>query len=165
MKISVEINKKYLYCDMDGVLFDFEGEPNAMERFKIEKGFFTILKPIQKNIDKLRQLLRENPDDIFILSATPNEQADRDKFVALMNHIPELKVANIIFCRLGEDKAQYLKTPIEESALIDDYSLNLIKWKNAGGFPIKFVNDYDNIVGKHTEYNIPYITTFEQISF
>ena len=32
-----------IYCDMDGVIADFNNEPNAVERFATEKGFFKKL--------------------------------------------------------------------------------------------------------------------------
>ena len=42
-----------IYCDMDGVLADFNAENNAVERFKKEKGFFKKLQPIIENLEGL----------------------------------------------------------------------------------------------------------------
>lgn len=39
-----------VYCDMDGVLADFDAEPNAVERFRNEKDFFANLTPIAENL-------------------------------------------------------------------------------------------------------------------
>ena len=67
--------KEYYYCDMDGVLADFNNEPQALERFEKEKGFFYNLKPIKENIEFIEKNLSEylysfpnsNPDYINIV--------------------------------------------------------------------------------------------------
>ena len=43
-----------IYCDMDGVLADFNAQENAVERFASEKGFFQKLAPMNANIYALR---------------------------------------------------------------------------------------------------------------
>ena len=45
-----------IYCDMDGVLADFNAQENAVERFASEKGFFQKLAPMNANIYALRVL-------------------------------------------------------------------------------------------------------------
>ena len=66
-----------IYVDMDGVLANFNAEPNAVERFKSELGFFAKLKPIQSNVAFVNELI-ENEFNVFILSASPNNNADKD---------------------------------------------------------------------------------------
>ena len=51
------MKKLNIYCDMDGVLADFNAEINAVERFKKEKGFFKRLKPFERNVNALRELI------------------------------------------------------------------------------------------------------------
>jgi len=150
-----------IYCDMDGVLANFEKEPNAKNRYAIEKGFFSKLEPINQNLQAIKMLL-EKGYDINILSASPNKNADRDKFSWLMKYLPNLKVSQIIFCRTNENKADYVKD-LKNSLLIDDYSKNLIEWKQNGGNVLKFVNAYDNKIGTHTKYNIPFTTNLQEI--
>ena len=74
-----------VYCDMDGVIADFEGQKNALERFKTEKGFFKQLTPINK--EGFKALLNDPHINLFILSASPNKQADRDKIEFLSSSI------------------------------------------------------------------------------
>jgi len=150
-------NVENVYCDSDGVLFDFENEVNAIGRFDKEVGFFERLQPIEQNILAIKMLI-DRGANVHILSASPNEQADQDKLKAYAKHLPELSRDKIILCRLGEDKSKYVEQ-MQGAILFDDYSENLIKWKANGGLVIKVVNSYDNHIGRHTKHNIPYVHT------
>jgi len=126
------LNKKLVYyIDMDGVLFDFNGEPNAMELFRVQVGFFARLKPIVPNLLAVKTLIKKGYK-VRILSASPNEQADQDKLFSLAKHLPELKSKHIIICRVGDVKADYVKK-IENSVLFDDYGKNCREWRANGG--------------------------------
>lgn len=156
------LNKKIaIYFDLDGVLADFGKEPNAVERFATEKGFFYNLKPIKKNIKFINKLI-EKGFNVNILSASPNENADLDKILWLKKYVPNLKLNKIILCRNHENKADFV-SEIENSILIDDYTVNLINWKAKGGKVVKFVNAYDKVVGKHTKYDIPYVKNLKKL--
>ncbi len=145
---------KNLYIDMDDVLARFSTQKNALERFEIEDKFFQKLKPIRKNLRAIKKLAKNH--NIFILSASPNKRADLDKRLWLKKYLPNLSQNKVILCRLGENKANYVKD-IANSTLIDDYTLNLIKFRKSGGNAIKFLNKYDNEIGKHTKHKIKYV--------
>lgn len=131
---------------MDNTLADFDiTEPNAMNRFQTEKDFFTNLKQINNNATLVNQMIAKGIK-CYILSASPNKQADNDKIKWLKKHIPNLKKHQIIFCRLGENKAKYIKD-LKNATLIDDYTLNLIKWIESGGKGIKYLNGVNGING------------------
>ena len=151
---------KNLYVDMDDVLARFSKEKNALERFKVEKGFFKKLKPNRKNLKAVKKLAKNH--NIFILSASPNKGADLDKKLWLKKYLPNLSQRKIILCRLGEDKAKYVQD-IANSTLIDDYAINLIKFKQSGGTAIKFLNKYDNAIGKHTANKIGYVKNLMEL--
>ena len=65
-----------IYVDMDGVLADFNAEPDGVARFRTEKGFFRNLKPLKQNAKALRKLIADGNYNIYILSASPNAAAD-----------------------------------------------------------------------------------------
>ena len=134
------IRNKNIYVDMDGVLFDFEGQENGIERFSTEKGFFAKLNPILKNIAVVKELMKSN--NVFILSASPNEQADNDKMSSIIEHFQEMQ-NRVILCRNNDKKTDFIKTPINGAILTDDFKGNLINWSNLGGEAIKFINKYD----------------------
>lgn len=121
--------KRYnIYVDMDNTLANFD-IPNAVKRFSIEKGFFYKLKPIKNRLKIIKDLMINN--NVYILSASPNIQADNDKIKWLKKYLPQIKNDNIIMCRLGQNKADFVKTKTN-NLLIDDYNKNCFDFVNRG---------------------------------
>lgn len=129
---------KNIYVDMDGVLADFNGEPDGVNRFRTEQGFFRKLKPLKKNAKALRKLIADGNYNIFILSASPNAAADGDKIAWLKKHRIKLADGHIILCRNGEKKVDFMVTA--DGILFDDYGKNLREWvdgrKHNGAFKV-----------------------------
>ena len=155
-------NVSKVFCDMDGVLADFEGQARAIDRFDKEEGFFSNLTPFYNNLHAINILLNYGAD-IYILTASPNKQADLDKLEWIEKYMPEFPKDHIIICRTGESKAKQIGSHIKGALLLDDYSGNLIDWKEKGGVAVKVLNKYDNPVGKHTKHNIPYVNTLLEL--
>ncbi len=129
---------KKLFIDMDGVLADFDGQPNALARFMIEKNFFKKLKPLPFVKTLNRALLSQAvQDNTYILSASPNSKADAAKLAWLEKHLPNMKPQNIILVRGGDKKAAYARA---DRVLVDDYSGNIKQWNEQGGVGVKFLN-------------------------
>ena len=129
---------KRLFIDLDGTVAKFNVR-NALERFDKEKGFFAKL-GAYVNIEVINELAKTNK--VFIISASPNEQADNDKMVWLSRFLPNVNSENITLCRLGENKAKIIEnkyniTINEDCYLLDDYSKNLFEWCASGGSGIK----------------------------
>ena len=118
--------RKNIYVDMDGVLADFFGETDCVERFEHETEFFLKLKPLRKNVEAVKRATVDGRYNVFVLSASPNERCDREKKLWLLKYIPELTDGNIIIMRCGEDKSKYMRTP--DGILFDDYGKNIREW-------------------------------------
>ena len=127
--------EKNFYCDMDGVIADFNNEVDALKRYAVEKGFFKNLKPIEKNLKVLKLLNKIG--NLYIISISPNPKADKDKMKWLKKYAPFIKKDNIIILRTGLKKVDYMKS--DNGILFDDYTNNIIEWlkvKNNRAFKI-----------------------------
>lgn len=129
---------KKIFLDMDGTLAKFNVK-NALNRFETEKGFFAKL-GAYKGIEVINEMAKAG--NIYIISASPNAQADIDKIEWVCKYLPNINLlTNVLICRCGENKAEYLKnkglTIDNESYLLDDYTKNLNEWEQAGGIGIK----------------------------
>ena len=127
-----------LFLDLDGTLARFNVR-NALKRFDNEKGFFANLKAY-KHIEVINTLALTN--DVYIISASPNEQADNDKMIWLKKYLPNIKDSNITLCRIEENKGSIIETKYQmvinnNCYLLDDYTKNLIEWESLGGTGIK----------------------------
>ena len=127
-----------IFLDLDGTLAKFDVE-RALERFDKEKGFFSQLEAFN-NIEIVNELAKKG--NLFIISASPNEQADKDKMFWIKKYLPNISLENITLCRIGENKANIIESKYnikinENCYLLDDYSKNLFEWLKKGGTGIK----------------------------
>ena len=100
-----------------------------------------------------------NPNRIYVVSASPHEQADKDKLEWLKDNCPQVPKKNILFTRIGENKANRFKDTFKikdfrKYILVDDFTLNLKEWSNAGGEVIKYLNGYNNTTKKYLSLGI-----------
>jgi len=157
-------NQITIYCDLDDVLAQPHFVNGYLDKFDTEKGFFANLPANYENVRAIQKLIDYPHIDIKFLSASPNMQADRDKLYWLIKHFTGFKLNDVIFTRLGENKIKKInRTDFENCVLIDDYSVNLIQWQDAGGKAIKFINTYDNPIGTHTRNKIKGIYSIEEV--
>ena len=75
-----------LFLDLDGTLAKFNNKRNALKRFDNEIGFFANLKPY-KYIEFVNTLALNRGISVYIISATPNEQADKDKLTWINKYL------------------------------------------------------------------------------
>lgn len=159
-----------LFLDLDGTLAKFNSKKNALKRFDNEKGFFSSLKPY-KNIEVINQLATCGNVEVYVISATPNEQADQDKMIWIKTYLKQIKQENICFCRLNENKAKVIKDKLnieidKECILLDDYTKNLIEWKNLNGIGIKrLTSKADNSRKIWKDYSIKNLNQLPQVLF
>lgn len=140
---------KKIFLDLDGTLARFNVR-NALTRFDNEIGFFAKLLAY-KNIEEINEMAKAG--NVYIISASPNKQADQDKMQWVNKYLPSMPLKNIIFCRIGENKAEIIKekigVDIKGNILLDDYTKNLEQWESAGGVGIKRLTSVaDNSTGK-----------------
>ena len=141
---------KKIFLDLDGTLVRFNVK-NALERFATEKGFFANLKAYT-NIEDINELAKGG--NVYIISASPNCQADKDKMEWISKYLFNVPAENIVICRVGENKAEIIKSKLniiidKTTVLLDDYTKNLVEWESAGGVGIKRLTKVaDNSTGK-----------------
>jgi 5'(3')-deoxyribonucleotidase len=133
--------KPIIYCDMDGVLADFDKVENAVERYKQEPQFFYNLEPIADNVNAIKELIAKDYT-VKILSKSPHEKADNDKRKWLEKHLPEIKNADMIFARPHERKIDFV-SELEKhfSLLLDDYEKNIEEWRSENGIAFKITKE------------------------
>lgn len=129
---------KKIFLDLDGTLAKFNVK-NALKRFDNEVGFFAKL-GAYKNIEKINEMAKNG--NVYIISASPNLQADNDKMTWIKKYLYNVPVENIVLCRLGENKAKIIEEKynckIDKNCyLLDDYTKNLTEWETVGGVGIK----------------------------
>ena len=140
---------KKIFLDLDGTLARFNVR-NALKRFETERGFFANLLAY-KGIEIINEMAKAG--NVYIISASPNKQADNDKMIWIEKYLNNVPMKNRLICRCGENKAEYLKSKglqiDKNSYLLDDYTKNLIEWESAGGVGIKRLTKVaDNSTGK-----------------
>lgn len=129
---------KRIFLDLDGTIAKFNVK-NALERFDSEIGFFAKL-GAYVGVEVVNELALNG--NVFVISASPNEQADNDKMVWLKKYLPNIKQENITLCRIGENKAEIIQNKYniiinKECLLLDDYTKNLVEWEKVGGLGVK----------------------------
>lgn len=131
-----------IFVDMDGTLAKWN---NVEFEQLFEEGYYRNLEPNKKLLDEVNNLISQG-EDIYILSAylTESNYAKKEKEEWVKQYLPELPKEKQIFVPYGTNKAEYLKehySPItNEDYLIDDYTKNLLEWKELGGTGIKYIN-------------------------
>ena len=128
---------KKIFLDLDGTLAKFNVK-NALQRFDKEIGFFAKL-GAYKGIKEINEMAKQG--NLYIISASPNIQADIDKMTWIEKYLPDIPKNHIVICRCGECKALVLRKlglVIDKNCyLLDDYTKNLVEWETFGGVGIK----------------------------
>ena len=153
--VMIEKKNKYkIYCDMDGVLVDFEEGYERLTGKNIKgnhvKGdanfwqpitdagvkFWAGLKWMYDGKELWSYIKKYNPE---ILSAPSREESSKiGKYVWIKNNIPGSK----LILRSAERKQEFATL---DSILIDDRIDNIQRWKDAGGIGILHTSAQDTI--------------------
>lgn len=108
--------KKLLYCDLDGVIVDYDKFKHLTEEEKRLPGFFLNLPPIDGSIEAFQQL--HNYFDVYILSTAPwsNPHAWSEKRLWVEQHLGDYAFKRLIL--------SHNKGLLHGDYLIDDRLLN-----------------------------------------
>lgn len=139
--------KRRIFVDMDGTLAKWHNVES--EEILLEKGYYENLEPNRNLVNAIKELIR-NGEDIYILSSflSNSNFALEEKKKWLEKYLPEIPLEKQIFVKYGDNKTSYIPGGTDKNDyLIDDYTKNLIPWKEAGGIGIKFLNGINNTKG------------------
>lgn len=142
-----------IYCDLDGVLADFnQAFKSITGKFPMEVSRRELWSEIDSRPDYWLTLEMTSDADILLkwLSAHPYqiltglpvigyEQAEKQKRLWVEQYIG----SDIpVICCLSKDKALYCQPG---DILIDDYEQNICQWEKVGGIGILHVNAADTV--------------------
>ena len=124
---------KTFIFDMDDVLVDFFGEPNAIHKYHERvSGLFLKLKPNERVVEALNTLL-EIGHSVKILSVAGTTEYIDEKFEWLAKYIPNLNLSDAHFVDHGIKKQEFVAEFPRGAILIDDHVLNCEQWVAKGG--------------------------------
>ena len=153
---------KNLYIDFDGVLGIFDLSKSLEE---VAAPGYSLTLPMIQNMCQAINLLRHDKEitkmyDLKLLSATINEQAEKDKTEVLKREFDEEFANKAVFVRYGNSKAPYA---MGKNVLLDDFSHNLHEWEQNGGIGIKVYNTINGNHGTWHGYSVHTISHAEII--
>ena len=134
--------------DLDGTLTNFYSHKDCL--LKMYDGeFFLQLQPLRKGLDFLRQCINANGKAcVWICSIAHNEKVIKAKKAWIKRYIPEVDKSNVVIMlsKFGNDKSRTMSCffDLSKSILIDDYTPNLLNWRESGGIAIKALNGINN---------------------
>lgn len=142
------LSRYRLFIDMDGTLAAFD--TNASIEQLRSPGYFAAL-PALPNMPQMVQLLLESGefDEVYILSSClAGTNAIEEKNGWLDRVIPQIDAEHRIYPICGTNKSSYIPGGVcKTDFLLDDYSVNLHDWKNAGGSGVKLLNGINGRFG------------------
>jgi len=141
---------KQINFDMDGVMAKWTTDDIPRRKLFTQK-FFKELLPDENVIGAIKYIVRNRPDvEVHVRSAVLHEGVIKAKESWLDKYLPEIKKENRHFNFVWQSKSECLDntTNPADFILVDDYTKNLIEWKNKGGVGIKYLNGRNGTHGK-----------------
>lgn len=139
-----------LFIDLDGTLAVFT--PVDQIETLYEEGYFRNLKPHGNVIEGVKFFMKANPQtETYIMSSVlvDSRYAENEKNAWVDQHLSEIDRDHRIFPPCGENKADYVPGGIRKTdILLDDYTDNLLSWKEQGGTGIKLMNGINGTKGR-----------------
>lgn len=150
--------KKRLFVDMDGTLAEWRSKAGPEELY--EKWYFESLRPYSTILGAVKGIwfatyfgLIGAELELFILSAylpdSPWAKAEKKRWLRKYlcwttefgKQCPMFDASHTLLVPCGSRKVDYVPGGVSiDDYLLDDYTLNLREWEQAGGTPIKVFN-------------------------
>lgn len=143
------ISKIHVFLDMDNTLVRFSygksDDIDVLERC-LQTGFYENLDPM-KNIDIYEALMLIGVNVHILSACVSTVHCKEEKLKSLKKHMPYILKKQVIFCNVGENKAECAKKRahldnLEYAVLVDDWKGNLLAWQSLGGIAIKKAMSY-----------------------
>lgn len=141
-----------VFFDMDGTLAKWN--PSATLSDLYREGYFLNRKPEEKLCAVANELAVMDdgwPLSCYILTSVLQDapHAKKEKIAWLQKYVPAMPLNRILTVPYGVQKAHFVEDLFHRDLsitdiLVDDHSPNLIAWQQAGGDPIKWVNNINN---------------------
>lgn len=157
------MGNKYMF-DMDGTICQFYAHPECLEEM-YSGTYFKYLTPYENVFIAIKMLI-ERGNDVGIISACVTESSKYEKQFWLHYNLPEIDPENILLCDVGLNKAEEYKKMggnLGKTMLIDDYTRNLMQWKDSGGIAVKMRNELNGTNGTWKAHSFWYTDTPEKI--
>jgi hypothetical protein len=139
---------KRLFVDLDGTAAEWRMAASNEELY--ESGYFASLAPNIEVCNAVKRLATTPNVEVYIISAVNNSiYTIRDKNIWVDTHLS--KYIPRIYVPYGERKSRYVPGGIRKNdVLLDDYTKNLIEWRDSGGTALKVLNGINNTNGTWT---------------
>lgn len=141
-EITSNLEEPRYFIDMDGTTVHFNNTIPSLD-ILFEPGYYRNLLPQEKIVELTKELLKQAPGQVYILSAkVDSPYAAQEKMEWLKEYIHEIPEENIILTPYGKPKYDYVPGGIHnKDVLLDDYTDHLIEWREKGGKPVKLINN------------------------
>lgn len=164
-----DLKRRWLFIDMDGTIAEWKPSESVAFEDLYEQGYFLNLLAYEPVVQAITLLMKVHPDvEIHILSSylTDSAYALSEKNEWLDRHLNISEVYRH-FCPSTKSKPEFIKeiygSIAENDFLLDDYSVNLHDWKDAGGTGIKLMNGVNGTVGTWKGATVSRFDEAEQI--
>lgn len=148
------------FIDMDGTLAKWKYVDDLEELYR--ENYYLNLEPLINMLNVTKEMIKNN-ENVYILSAylTDSKYARSEKEMWLQKYLPELDKNKYIFIGYGYKKSNAIQIK-EDDILIDDYTENLVDWRNNGGIAIKLLNGINHT---HQSWTGECIKENQQLSY
>lgn len=163
------MKKVNVFVDMDGVLAVYD--KNILD-FMYDENYFLNRPQIKPMIEIVRLLIKLNYNVFILTSCIDSPYCIPEKSAWLDKYLPEVKTENRIYVPHGTVKAEFAKSKVDTenaiNVLIDDYTVNLDKWKEpmmSGALPIKVLNGINSTNGTWVNSGGDSIDAYSSVAF